>query len=167
MGEPGVEARKRHYIDRVSRDEVKHVSKVDEVVPSPAPVSSRWGVGLVSFFFILVQSACTMVMAVSGVRVVIGLSALAAAAGLHRPASGFHEDAIRIPMMFVAGGGSLLNLYVIWRVRSLRSRPASAWRVAPVTPEKRRGENWQIALAVVTLVLVAAEYATHRIVHGM
>ncbi len=142
------------------------MSKAEEGVPSPAPVSSRWGVGVVSFFFILVQSACTVVMAVSGVRVVIGLSALAAAAGLHRAASGFHADAIRIPMMIVAVGGSVLNLYVIWRVRSLRARPASAWRVAPVTPEKRRSENWQIALAVVTLVLVAAEYATHRIVHG-
>jgi hypothetical protein len=122
---------------------------------------------VVSFFFILVQSACTMVMAVSGIRVVIGLSALAAAAGLHRPAGGYHADAIRIPMMLIAVGGSVLNVYVIWRVRSLRSRPASAWRVAPVTPAKRRSENWQIALALVTLVLVAAEYATHRIVHGM
>jgi hypothetical protein len=105
------------------------------------------------------------VMAISGVRVIIGLSALAAAAGLHRPASGFHRDAIRIPMMVVAVTGSLVNLYVIWRIRSLRARPAAQWRTEPVPASKRRSENIQIALAVVTLLLVAAEYVTHLIVH--
>ena len=94
--------------------------------PSRKP---RWAVGVVSLGFILLQSACTAVMAISGVRVVIGLSALAAASGLNRPASGFHQDAIRIPMMIVAIGGSLLNLYVIWRTRSLRNRPSAQWRI--------------------------------------
>jgi hypothetical protein len=60
-----------------------------------------WIVGLTNFFFILLQSACTAVMAISGVRVVIGLGALAAAAGLNRPAGGFHADLIRIPMMAI------------------------------------------------------------------
>jgi hypothetical protein len=106
-------------------------------------------------------------MAISGVRVVIGLGALAAAAGLHRPASGFHSDAIRIPMMILAVAGSLINLYVIWRIRSLRARPSSQWRTKLVTAEQRRSEWIQIALAVVTLLLVIAEWATHRIIHGV
>src|SRR5271156_3091728 len=89
-----------------------------------------WIVGLTSFFFILLQSACTAVIALSGVRVIIGLSALAAAAGLNGPAVGFHADAIRIPMMAIAVIGSLVNLYVIWRIRSLRSRSSSQWRTA-------------------------------------
>ena len=96
-----------------------------------APVSTQsrnWFVGLTSFVFILLQSACTAVMAISGVRVVIGLGALAAAAGLNRPATGFHADAIRIPMMAIALIGSFINLYVIWRIRSLRSRPSSLAR---------------------------------------
>jgi hypothetical protein len=131
-----------------------------------APVERSWLVGATSFVFILLQSACTAVMAISGVRVLIGLSALAAAAGLHRPARGFHADAIRIPMMVVASAGSLVNLYVIWRIRSLRARPASQWRVRPVTARQRRAEVWQIGLAILTLVLVAVEYATHLIVHG-
>jgi hypothetical protein len=105
-------------------------------------------------------------MAISGVRLVIGLGALAAAAGLHRPSSGFHADAIRIPMMVLAVGGSVVNLYVIWRVRSLRSRPSSQWRVQPVTSRQKRSETFQIVLAVITLVLVAAEYVTHLIIHG-
>jgi hypothetical protein len=132
----------------------------------PAPVRRSWLLGVTSFVFILLQSACTAVMAISGVRVLIGLSALAAAAGLHRPGWGFHTDAIRIPMMVVAVAGSLVNLYVIWRIRSLRARPASQWRVRPVTARQRRAEVWQMGLAILTLVLVAAEYWTHLIVHG-
>jgi hypothetical protein len=126
-----------------------------------------WIVGLTSFFFIRLQSACTAVMAISGVRVIIGLSALAAAAGLNRPASGFHADAIRIPMMAIAVIGPLLNLYVIWRIRSLRSRPSAQWRTTLVTPKQKRAEAFQIVLAIITLALVAAEWITHRIVHNV
>ncbi len=125
-----------------------------------------WIVALTSFFFILLQSACTAVMAISGVRLIIGLGALAAAAGLNRPASGFHADAIRIPMMAIALIGSLINLYVIWRIRSLRSRPSSQWRTTPATPKQKRAETFQIVLAVITLALVIAEWITHRIVHN-
>ncbi len=134
---------------------------------SEGSAARSWIVGLTSFGFIVLQSACTAVMAISGVRVVIGLGALAAAAGLHRPASGFHSDAIRIPMMILAVAGSLINLYVIWRIRSLRARPSSQWRTKLVTAEQRRSEWIQIALAVVTLLLVIAEWATHRIIHGV
>ncbi len=126
-----------------------------------------WIIGTTSLFFILLQSACTAVMAISGFRVIIGLSALAAAAGLNRPATGFHEDAIRIPMMAIAVIGSLVNLYVIWRIRTLRSRPASQWRATPPTPKQKRAEAFQIVLAIVTLALVLAEWITHRIVHNV
>lgn len=122
---------------------------------------------ITAFAFILLQSICTAVMAVSGVRVVIGLSALAAASGLNRPASGFHSDAIRIPMMVLAVVGSLVNLYVLWRIRTLRARPASSWRAKPQTAKTLRQENLQIGLAVITLLLVAAEWFTHRIVHNV
>jgi hypothetical protein len=125
-----------------------------------------WIVGVTSFFFILLQSACTAVMAVSGVRVIIGLSALAAAAGLNRPATGFHADAIRVPMMVIAVLGSLVNLYVIWRIRTLRARPSSQWRTAPPTTQQKRAEAFQIVLAILTLALVVAEWITHRIVHN-
>jgi hypothetical protein len=132
---------------------------------SAATTRRSWAVALTSFFFILLQSACTAVMAVSGVRVVIGLTALAAAAGLHRPATGFHGDAIRIPMMAIALIGSFVNLYVIWRIRSLRSRPSSQWRTTPASPKQKRAELFQIVLSAVTLALVLAEWVTHRIMH--
>jgi hypothetical protein len=126
-----------------------------------------WFFSLVALGFILLQSACTAVMAISGVRVIIGLGALAAASGLNRPATGFHSDAIRIPMMFIAVVGSLINLYVIWRIRSLRNRPAAQWRRIAPTPRQVRSEWFQIALAILTFLLVIAEWFTHRIVHNV
>ena len=136
-------------------------------VSAEEPVTRRtWLVSLTSLVFIVLQSACTAVMAISGLRVAIGLSALAEATlGIHAPAHGFHRDAIRIPMMIAALVGSLINLYVIWRIRSLRARPSSQWRVQAVSPKQRRSEVFQIALSVITLVLLAAEWITHPMVH--
>lgn len=127
---------------------------------------SRLGwANLGSFLFVLLQSACTAVMAISGFRVLIGLSALAAVSGVYAPAKGFHQDAIRIPMLWLALIGSVANLYSVWRVRSLRARPAAQWRVQPVSRKKLRSERLQIVLAVVTLVLAAAESVTHHMIH--
>jgi hypothetical protein len=126
-----------------------------------------WVVGLGSLGLIVLQSICTAVMALSGLRVLIGLGALAAAAGLNRPATGFHADWIRIPMMVLAVVGSGVNLFVLWRIRSLRSRPSSQWRMQAVPAKQRRAEALQIGLAIVTLLLVVAEWATHRIVHNV
>lgn len=124
-----------------------------------------WTIGLTSLFFILLQSACAALMALSGLRLVIGLGSLAAAtAGINLLAS-IHGTAIRIPMEMVAVAGSVINLYAIWRVRSLRSRPSSQWRVAPVTTEKKRAESIQIAIAFVTLLLVVIEWAVHIHLH--
>src|ERR1700687_4356852 len=115
--------------------------------------------------FAILQSACTAVIAISGLRVAIGLSVFAAAAGIHAPAHGFHQDAIRIPMMTLAFLGAVINLYVVWKVRHLRSRPASQWRQQPVTKKKLNSERFQIALSVITLLLLAAEWITHPLVH--
>ncbi|NYF51912.1 hypothetical protein [Tunturiibacter gelidoferens] len=133
----------------------------------PPPESRKtWLVTATSLVFIVLQSACTAVIALSGVRVAIGLSALASATfGIHPHPTGFHRDAIRIPMMIAATLGSFVNLYVIWRIRSLRTRPSSQWRTQPATPSQRRSEHLQIALAVITLILVAAEWITHSMIH--
>ena len=123
----------------------------------------RWTVGLTSLFFIALQSACTLVMALSGMRLIIGLGAFAAvAAGAKGPATGLHQDAIRIPMMALAVLGSCINLYMIWRIRSLRKRLSSQWRQQPVSSRRLLGERVQITLAVVTLVLVLAEFLSHH-----
>ena len=126
--------------------------------------SSRW-LNWSSFVITVLQSACTAVMVISGVRVAIGLTALTAAAGLHTPAHGFHSDIIRVPMMAIALIGSLLNLYVIWKMRRLRSRPSAQWRQKPVDAKKKRSELFQVTLSLLTLILLAAEWITHPLVH--
>lgn len=131
----------------------------------PGPGRRSWIVVWSSFVFALLQSICTAVIAISAFRVMIGLSALAAAAGLDVPATGFHGDRIRIPMMILALSGSLVNLYVVWRIRRLRHRPASRWRQSKVPSSKLRSENFQIALSLATLILLAAEWITHPMIH--
>jgi len=126
--------------------------------------STRW-LNWSGFVIAVLQSACTAVMVISGVRVVIGLTALAAAAGLHTPAHGFHADVIRVPMMAIALIGSVLNLYVIWKVRRLRNRQSAQWRQKPLSSKKKRSERLQIVLSLLTLVLLAAEWITHPLVH--
>src|ERR1700749_5084617 len=114
-------------------------------------------VGLTSLFFILLQSACTAFFAISGLRLFIGVGALAAAAaGLHCLAA-LHGAALRIPMEILAIAGSVVNLIAVRRIRRLRARPAAQWRLKPTTNKQLRSEPWQIGLAVLTLLLVAVE----------
>ncbi len=135
-------------------------------VPREMNTASRLSlVGLTSFFFILLQSICGAVMAISGLRLLIGLGSLASASGI-KLLIAFHADAIRIPMLLVAVVGSVVNLYVLWRIRSLRGRSSSQWRMASITRRTRRAETIQIALAVATLLLVAVESTLHLRLHG-
>lgn len=121
--------------------------------------------GGASLVLVLLQSACTAVLTLSSVRVAIGLSALAAASGVYAPARGFHQDAIRIPMLWLSAIGSVVNLAVLaWRWR-LRNAPAAQWRKRPLTTKERRSEAFQIAISLVALVLVGLEVWTHPMVH--
>jgi hypothetical protein len=131
-----------------------------------AATGRSWIIGLTSFLFILLQSACTAVMALSGLRLLIGVGSLAFAASGIKLLASIHGNAIRVPMELLAVGGSAVNLYVIWRIRSLRARPSSQWRVEAVAPAKKRAESLQIALAILTLLLVAAEWTIHIILRG-
>jgi hypothetical protein len=125
---------------------------------------SRW-LAWSGFLFALLQSFCTFVIATSGIRVLIGLSALAAAAGTDAPAKGFHQDAIRIPMMWFSLVAAFFNLYALWRARSLRKRPSAQWRVQPVSSKQKRSERFQIALSLLALALLALECWTHPMIH--
>ena len=138
------------------------------VTASRAEVATgrSWIIALTSFLFILLQSACTAVMAISGLRLLIGVGSLAFAASGMKLLASIHGNAIRVPMELLAVAGSAINLYVIWRIRSLRARPSSQWRTAPIPPAKRRAESFQIALAILTLLLVTAEWTIHFILHG-
>src|SRR5262249_24156303 len=114
------------------------------------------------FFFAVLQSACSAFIALSGVRLLIGVGAFAFAAGALRFADKIHLDAIRIPMMFLALLGSVLNLLALRRVVTLRRRAASSWRQQPVPKEKKRAERLQFAISVLTILILVAETAAHH-----
>ncbi len=118
-----------------------------------------------SFLFALLQSLCTAVLTISGIRVAIGLTALAAASGIYAPATGWHQDAIRIPMLIIAAVGALINLAVLFWIWHLRTRPSARWRRRELTAKEKRSERVQVVLAIVTLVLVGLETWTHPMVH--
>ena len=117
-----------------------------------------------SLVFALLQSLCTAFVALSGLRLVIGLSALASAIGARVPWS-LHADRIRIPMVLLALAGSLMNLYAIGRIRRLRQRPAAQWRMQPTPASKLRSENLQIVVALATLTLLFVEELLHLVQH--
>jgi len=117
------------------------------------------------FVFVLLQSACAAVLAISGLRVAIGLAALAAASGTYAPAAGLHQDRIRIPMLVLGGMGAALNLAVLFRVWRLRAKESGHWRRRPISAREWRSERLQLVLSVLTLVLIGAEVLTHPMVH--
>jgi hypothetical protein len=121
--------------------------------------------GISAFLFAALQTICPAVVAIGALRVFIGLGALAAAVGTSASLQVWHGNSIRIPMVLLAAFGAALNLFVIWHVRRLRARPAAQWRIAPLSASKLRSERWQIILAVLTFVCLAAEEITHVILH--
>jgi heme/copper-type cytochrome/quinol oxidase subunit 2 len=114
----------------------------------------------------LLQSLCTAILAINGIRVAVGVAALAAGS-IAAPILSFHRDAIRIPMLSIAVVGAVVNLAVLAWVWHLRARPESQWRKQEITKKQRWSERLQVVMAITTLVLVALEVYTHPIVnHG-
>src|ERR1700730_13447484 len=120
-------------------------------------VRNRGVIAWSSFFFALLQSICGAVVAITGLRVAIGIGALALSTGAGAAMVRFHTDAIRVPMIVVALLGSLLNLAILMHVRHLRNRPASQWRQKPLSRHQRRTENAQLLLSLARLVLIGVE----------
>jgi len=114
-----------------------------------------------SFFFALLQSICTFFLALSGVRLVIGIGSVVLSAGAAAVLEKFHANWIRLPMVGLALLGSLLNLVVLIQIRNLRSRPASRWRQRPLSSKELRMERVQWFLSFATLILVAIEEYLH------
>jgi hypothetical protein len=135
---------------------------VQDSAEIPKPLRALGGTSLL---FAVLQSLCTAVFAVSGVRVAIGLTALAAVSGIYAPARGWHQDAIRIPMLIFATVGALVNLAVLGWISHLRSQPSAQWRRRQLTSRQKRSERLQVFLAVVTLILVGLETWTHHKIH--
>jgi len=128
--------------------------------PASAPVRSHF-LNWSGLFLAFLQSVCSAFIALHGVRFLVSIGAVVLASSTWAFAERLHIDAIRIPMMLIALIAALVNLIALWQVRRLRNRSASAWRQQPLTPAKKRSEAIQLALSVLTLVLLAAEWMAH------
>jgi uncharacterized membrane protein YeaQ/YmgE (transglycosylase-associated protein family) len=129
-------------------------------------VKPKWqAMSWASIVLAILQSACTAVLAISGIRVAIGLTALAAAGGIYAPATGFHQDAIRIPMLIISTIGAMVTLIVLTRIWTLRARSSGNWRRRDISAKEKHSEILQLSLALVTLLLVSLEVWTHPMVH--
>jgi hypothetical protein len=119
---------------------------------------------LASVAVALLQNLCLAVLTLNGLRVGIGLAALTAGT-IWEPVRVLHRDAIRIPMLIFAVAGAVVNLAVLAWIWHLRNRPEAEWRRREPSKKQRRSERLQVAMAVLTLVLVGAETWTHSILH--
>ena len=140
-------------------------SETSTIAQPPGMLNWLRGLSGVSLVVALAQSLCTAVLTISGIRVAIGLSALAAASGIYAPARGWHQDAIRIPMLWIATLGALVNLAVLGWIWHLRNRDSAQWRRRELSAKEKRSERLQVVLAIVTLILVGLETWTHPMVH--
>ena len=139
------------------------------VAPAGAPeptaaqsVSRFQWVGWSSLFLAIVQSVCTIFVALSGLRLLLGAAAFGAAVGIMKIADErIHIDAVRIPMVVFAFAGAVFNLVALWQVRRLRGRAASAWRQKTVSRSKFASEGVQLTLSLLTLILLAVESFYH------
>ncbi len=126
----------------------------------PTRLLLAWG----SLALAAAESLCVAAVGLSGLRVALGLTSLLAA-GASGPARGLHREAIRIPLLTVGAIGALISLLLLWNEERLRRNPAAAWRMRPLTPQQRRQRWLQLELAILTLLLVAAELITHPWFH--
>ena len=128
----------------------------------PSEIGKAQGViGWSSLLFAVLQSVCSFFVALDGLRLLIGVGALASIVGVGQQWDRLHTDWIRMPMVGLALVGAMLNLTVLLHVRHLRSRPAAQWRRSPLTPRKMRMERVQFFLSLITLALVAVEEISH------
>jgi uncharacterized membrane protein YhdT len=114
--------------------------------------------------FAVLQSICGIAFVVGSVGAALSLSAMTA--GFLQFAVDFHSSGFRVPMLLIALGAALLNLWVLRRVWRLRSNPASQWRQIPVEHSQQLSERLQFGLSLVTLGLVAVEFSLHLYWHG-
>jgi hypothetical protein len=116
--------------------------------------------------FAVLQSVCALAFFLGSVGALIGFSLFTAFSGLMRVAVAFHADWIRWPMVGIALAGALLNLWVLFRLRRLRSNPASSWRRGTIDQKQLRREKIQLTVALATIALVVLEAGLHLHYHG-
>jgi hypothetical protein len=134
---------------------------VFRLIRDPSTSHFKW-IGWSSFFLAALQSVCSIFVALSGLRLLLGAVAFSAAIGVMEIADRrIHVDAVRLPMLGLSLAGALFNLLTLWRVRRLRGRAASAWRQKRISKGKVASEWFQLAMSIATLAMLAMESYFH------
>jgi ABC-type uncharacterized transport system permease subunit len=112
----------------------------------------------------IIQGVCAMAVFLSGIGTALGVSSLVAATAAG-PATGFHANRFRIPMLALAGLAGVVNLVLLWNAERMRRNPSARWRMRPLT-RKERWEKWiQLGASVLTLLLIVGELFAHPLFH--
>ena len=120
--------------------------------------------GWSSLFLAAIESLCAAAVALSGVRVLLGMGSLIAATAAG-PAQGFHREALRVPILWASGVLALLTLLLLWNEHRIRQNPSAQWRLQPLTSKQRRQRWMQLVTSIVALLLILAEVITHPLFH--
>jgi hypothetical protein len=114
-----------------------------------------------AFLLAAVEAVCVFYIAAAKSGLVLAAAGIAASGW----ATVLHRDIFRIPVLTIAAGGALLNLYLLWHTQKLRNASSAAWRRRPLT----RSERWRIGavllLSLMTMLVTAAEICIHRALH--
>ena len=130
--------------------------------PSDKSAASRVAISTSALLFSVLQSVCTAVVAINGIRLALGMGALLMNVGIGSFLFRFHHiEWLRILMTWGAVLISCVNIGVLWQVRRLRNRPAARWRARPLNEGELRKERLQLWLSLATLVIVAIEEYLH------
>jgi len=127
-------------------------------------IATLAAVGIVtwtSVLFAVLQSVCTFFVALGTLRLLVGATFLVAVSQVGEFWDRFHSDAIRVPMMGLALAGVITSLISFLRRRRLRHRPASQWRQRRLTGREVAVERVQIALQLLTVMLLVVEELMH------
>ena len=136
------------------------VSRVEDV--SEAPDSKRgWSLSLAALGTSIFQGLCVFAVAINGIKALLGITSVAAAA----TPGFFHSDPVRITFRWVAVVLAVVTLFVLWNGWYLRTRKSSAWRRRPLTKKEKFHIGFALVSSVVTLLLVVGEIITHPMIH--
>lgn len=139
---------------------------LESTQPLPAEhIRARGALAWSSFVFAFLQSICTAIIAINGVRLGIGIGALVLTSGVGADMVQFHTDWLRIPMLALALVGSLVNVAILIHAHRLRNRPSAQWRRKPLTAHQLRMERLQWVLSIATFILIAIEEYLHVHLH--
>ena len=130
---------------------------------------TRLAIASSSLIFSILQSICTVAVTISGMRLAIGAGALVFTSGLGYVLENFHKITwLRIALLIGALLGALGSLWIAFRARRLRNRPAAQWRMRPLSPAEHGRERLQIAISATTLILIVIEEYLHfRLCHTL